>query len=61
MPDESFYGLVTTRKSVLTNQVLVNALGTQSHPNRRFNLGRMPLAKTLATGRKPGGRNGWLN
>jgi hypothetical protein len=51
MPHESFYRLITARESVLTNQVLINALSTQPHPNRRFNLGRMRLAKALATGR----------
>jgi hypothetical protein len=62
MPDESFYGLIAADETVITNQVLVNPLGTQPHPNRRFNLRRMRLAKTLTTGGGgPGGRNGWLN
>ena len=41
MPDEPFYGLITARESVLTNQVLINALGTQPDCHRRFNL-RLP-------------------
>jgi hypothetical protein len=49
MPHESLYGLIAARKTVVTNQVLINALGTQTHPNRRFNLGQMRLAKALAT------------
>jgi hypothetical protein len=60
MPDESFYGLIAADETVITNQVLVNPLGTQPHPNRRFNLRRMRLAKTLTTGGGPGGRNGWF-
>jgi len=50
MPHESFDGLITARETVVTNQVLINALGAQPHPNRRFNPGRIRLAKTLTTG-----------
>ncbi len=60
MSDESFYGLIAADETVITNQVLVNPLGTQPHTNRRFNLGRMRLAKTLTTRCGPGGRNGWF-
>jgi len=38
MADESFYGLVAACEIVITNQVLINALGTQAHRNRRFDL-----------------------
>jgi hypothetical protein len=31
--------LIAGRESVLTNQVLINALGAQAHSHRRFNLG----------------------
>jgi hypothetical protein len=58
MPDESFDGLIAADESVITNQILIDALGTQPHPNRRFNLGQVRQAKTLATGCRPGGRNG---
>src|SRR5262249_59262532 len=58
MPDESLYGLVTARECVLTNQILINALGAQPHRHRRLHLRRMRQAKTLATGSGTGGRNG---
>ena len=32
MPDESFDGLVAARETVVTNQVLINALSTQPPP-----------------------------
>src|SRR5580698_905219 len=60
MPDESFDGLVAARETVITNQVLINALSTQPHLNRRFNLGQVRQAKTLSAGSRPGGRNGWF-
>ena len=31
MPYESLYGLIAAGKAVLTNQVLIDALGTQAH------------------------------
>src|SRR5271154_7438005 len=60
MPDESFDGLVAARETVITNQVLINALSTQPHSNCRFNLGQVRQAETLSTGGRPGGRNGWV-
>ncbi len=44
MPHESLYCLITANESVVANQVLINALGTQPHGHRRFNLRRMRLA-----------------
>ena len=38
MPHESFDGLITARETVITNQVLINPLGTQPHRHGRFNL-----------------------
>ena len=60
MPHESFDGLVAALEAAVTNQILIDALGTQPHPNRSFNLGQVWQAKTLATGGRPGGRNGWF-
>src|ERR1700683_3364218 len=60
MADESLYGLVAACETVITKQVLINAFGTPPYRRRRFNLRRKRLAKALATGGGPGGRNGWF-
>ena len=39
MPHESFDSLVAARETVITNQVLINALGTQPHRHCRHDLG----------------------
>jgi hypothetical protein len=41
MPDESLYGLVGARETIITNQVLIDALSTQPHADRHLNLGQM--------------------
>src|SRR2546425_12122599 len=51
VPHEPFDRLITATEPVLTNQVLINALRTQSDRHRRFNLRQPWLAKTLATHR----------
>jgi hypothetical protein len=50
-----FDRLITANESVVADQILINALGTQTHHNRRFDLGQMRLAQTLAPAVEPGG------
>jgi transposase len=50
LPHKPFYRLITADESMVADQVLINALGTQAHHYRRFDLGQMRLAKALATG-----------
>src|ERR1051326_6128587 len=48
VPQEPFDRLIAATEPVLANQVLINALRTQSGRHRRFNLRQPRLAKTLA-------------